>query len=128
MKDFTKKREPIWFRINGVALRAKPAIGMATVQRAMNLNESLSSSAGGEKLAKLSELFGILLHRDSLADFERVVADEDDPVDPSQLADMLHYVMERQGLRPTQPLPESSGSPLNGQPGTHGADGVLPVA
>ncbi len=126
MKSFTKKREPVWFEINGVELRAKPAIGMATAQRVMNLNDALKNGSEGEKLEKLSELFGLLLHSTSVEAFTKVIADEDDPVDPGQLTDMLNYVMEKQGLRPTQPSTESSGSPNSGQPGTPGEDGASP--
>jgi hypothetical protein len=128
MKDFTKKREPVWFRINGVDLRAKPAVGMATVQRVMTVNESLKSGTEADKLSKLAELFGLLLHSGSVDAFNTVMADEDDPVDTDQLTDMLNYVMEKQGLRPTQPSTESSKSPSNGPLGTPGEDGVSPVA
>jgi hypothetical protein len=128
MKSFTKKREPIWFEINGVELRAKPAVGIATAQQAMNVKDELNKATGGEQLGKIVEMFGMLLHSSSKEAFAAVVSDEDEPVDPEQLVDMLHYVMERQGLRPTQQYSESSESPPNGQPGTHGEDGVSPEA
>lgn len=128
MRDFSKKREPIRFRINGAELTAKPAIGMATVQRVIRLNEEMAQASGSEKLARLSDLFGMLLHSKSKDAFDAVLADEDDPVDADQLLEMLNFVMEKQGLRPTVPSSASSESPDDGKPGTPGADGVSPVA
>lgn len=124
IRDFSKKRVAIEFKINGVTLRAKPAIGMATAQRVLHLREAMKNATDGGKLAKLGELFAALLHSDSHADIGRILADEDNPVDPEQLTDMINYVMEKQGLRPTQPSSESSGSPDSGEPGTRGEDGA----
>lgn len=124
LKDFSKKRERIEFKINGVVLRAKPAIGLTTAQRVVDMRDKMNATTGGEKLALLDELFVALLHSASHADIRAVLADEDDPVDPEQLSDMINYVMEKQGLRPTVPSSESSESSSNGELGTRGEGGA----
>jgi hypothetical protein len=127
LKDFSRKREPIEFMLNGVKLKAKTALGLTSMQRVIALKDRLGA-ATEDKLSVFEDIFAVLLHKDFVGAFSALVADEDDePVDIAQLNDIMVYVMERQGLRPTQPSGKSSESSPAGEPGTPSTDGASPA-
>ncbi len=127
LKDFSRKREPIEFMLNGVKLKAKTALGLTSMQRVIALKDRLGAVTE-DKLSVFEDIFSILLHKDYVNTLATLLADEDDdPVDISQLNDIMVYVMERQGLRPTQPSGKSSGSSGDEELGTPSTGGVSPA-
>jgi hypothetical protein len=123
VKDFSRKRSRIVLQLDGEEYEARPAIGLKTLQRVQAIQRKFKDPEL-DKIDLFAEMFGVLLKTDDAARFAVKLADEDEPVDPDQLQEMVSYVMERNGGRPTgESVASASGSfaEVSGTPSTDGA-------
>lgn len=145
IRDFTIRHPPIQFRIDDDVFSAPPVISAVTLRRLAGLKsgleglskiDSLDESGIRDLLGKLAQMFRVLIPGASgrlFADRLLAEVDEDDdgplattlnlqPIDlREQAIPVLYYLLERYGLRPTQPsssLPESvtDGNSTDGAP------------
>lgn len=112
MKDFTKKRDDVTFRIDDDvfhAARGVPAevlMDFATQFSGMGLNTPVD-----EQLKAFRGVFELVLLPESLERFTARMRDRENPIEIDQCEEIITWLMERYGLRPTE-LPSSS---LDGQ-------------
>lgn len=119
MKDFTKKRDDVTFRIDDDvfhAARGVPAevlMDFAAQFSGMGLNTPVD-----EQLKAFRGVFELVLLPESLERFTARMRDRENPIEIDQCEEIITWLMERYGLRPTE-LPSSSpGGPQSQVTGT----------
>jgi hypothetical protein len=113
IKDFSRDREDVKFKIDGDVFEAKKAIPAKVL---MNFAKKFSDMDSGASVEQQLEAFeGVLtlvLVPRSLELFQSRMADDDNPIDVEQVEEIITWLFERYGMRPTQlPAPSSDGPP-----------------
>ncbi len=123
IRDFTIKRVPIQFRIDGDVFRAPAVISPITLKKIAALHANMGdigaavmdSDAIEHLIGKIGDMFKILLPGDSGVLFASRLASETEPIGlTDQALPALYYLLERYGLRPTQPSLSSPGMGTDG--------------
>lgn len=115
IKDFTRKRKPIQFTIDEDTFNAVPTIPAETM---IEFAESMSSAdptkmSPGEMVGALRRVIEMVLHPESLKRFKERMKDPQNPIDMEQLDEIVTWLFEEYGMRPTQ---EPSNSLSGGSP------------
>lgn len=126
IKDFTLKEKRIKFKIDDDIFEATRVLGLPLMQDLVKVTKGMSNMSESGDYSSIPAIFNELLLPGSAERFnQRLMAKGDDAIDVrSQLMPVLHYLLEKFGLRPTQPSSESStGSPVetDGTPSTAGS-------
>lgn len=119
MKDFSRDRKQIQFKIDGDVFDCRPALAADVVLDFTEKFSAVSEEDNGAESLKI--LLGVLeevLQPVSFTRFRERMADRDNPVDMSQTNDIIGWVFEEYGLRPTQPSNGSSPGQLSPESGT----------
>jgi hypothetical protein len=108
-KDFSKKREPISFTIDSdrfICVTAIPGDTLVTLLAKLQGadDDDMEQVANG-----LKQILAELLVDSSYARFAERFASKDDPIDFVQMNEIVEWLMEAFGMRPTKP---SSDSPI----------------
>lgn len=127
VKDFSKKRPRVVLRVDGEEYEARSALGLRTLQRVQAIQRRFKDPEL-DKIDLFAEMFGVLLKTEDAARFKVKLADEDEPIDPDQLNDMVGYIMERNGGRPTEESTASADGSSNEVSGTPSTGGASPDA
>jgi hypothetical protein len=123
MKDFTRQRERLQFTIDGDVFEATPALPGQTLTEFARRFTDVGSAPAEDKLRIITDALSMVLLPDSAALFSKRFADLEQPIELDQASEVLIWLMECYGLRPTQPSsPSVNGSPSPG-PGTNSTDG-----
>lgn len=117
--DFSYQPPAIKFSADGEVYECHPVISIPAMQdlvktvRAGGL-DTTSDDAIQQSMQKLARMFDIILIPDSAQRFNARLLSADQPFDMfRQIIPILHHVLERYGLRPTQQSSSSSpGSPV----------------
>lgn len=119
-KDFTKRRKPISFRIDGDTFEATPAVPAGVLVEFANSYTDVNAKAGpAESFQTVMSVLELVLLPES---FKRMAVRANDlanPVEIDQLSDVLLWLLEEYGLRPTQPSFSSSTGPDSPASGTN---------
>ncbi len=110
MKDFTRERKVIEFKIDGDVFRAVPVIPADVMIKFVQRFEDMDpeSKKSSENIAALLETLETLLIPDSFKLFRARMGEN---VDINQVNEVVEWVMGEYGMRPTQPSePSSDGS------------------
>jgi hypothetical protein len=115
MKDFSKVRKPLQFRIDDDVFDASPAI---PAQVLIDFTEQITDAdptkmSPKQQVSLLAGMLEIVLMPKSLRRFKERMADIENPVELSQINDVVEWLFEEYGLRPTT---ESSSSSNGGSP------------
>lgn len=125
IKDFSRPRPRIRFKIDGDVFEAAPAIPADVLVEFASRFGDLDSVAHGERLGVLTSVLDMVLLPESYALLRKRMSDREHPVELDQLSEVIVHLMEKYGLRPTQPSADS----LPGLPslasGTSSTDGAL---
>lgn len=118
IRDFTKKRDDIMFRVDDdifYAARGVPAevlMDFATQFSGMSLETPVD-----EQLKAFRGVFELVLLPESLMRFNARMRDRENPIEIDQVEQIITWLMEKYGLRPTE-LPSNSpsgqGGPVSG--------------
>ncbi len=131
IRDFSLDRTPIHFRADGDEFVAPASLAVPTLRRLGSMHARLGDLTGGSDtdveslLSLVTDMFGHLLPGPSGRRFVERLKSEGRPADPEadpprlddepvpldlmkQAIPILYYLLERYGLRPTEP---SSASP-----------------
>lgn len=115
IKNFTKKRTPLRFQIDDDLFDAVPTIPAEIM---IEFAESMTSAdptkmAPKEMVGALRRVIEMVLHPESLARFKTRMKDPLNPIDMEQLDEIVTWLFEEYGMRPTE---ESSSSSAGGSP------------
>lgn len=120
-KDFTRKRKPVNFKIEDEHFDCVPALPVETTQVIARIAKEISDD---NALEKLNEFFGEVLLGDGAERIRLLMGDKKNPLETDQAVEILYWLLEVYGLRPTQSSSGSSnGSPTDGD-GTPSGAGV----
>lgn len=124
IKDFTKKRKPLQFRIDDDVFSAVATIPADVM---IEFAESMSSAnpadmSPSEMVGALRRVIEMVLHPDSLTLFRKRMGDPQNPIDMEQLDSIVTWLFEEYGMRPTT---ESSSSLAGGSPVVPGTTSMV---
>jgi hypothetical protein len=77
-----------------------------------------------EQVRMFKEMFEFVLTEDSAERFLARMSDKNDPIDFEQINDLMPWIMEQYGMRPTQPSSLSSNGSESPDSGTSSTPGV----
>jgi hypothetical protein len=122
IKDFSHSLEPKKFRINDDVFEASPEMPLGMIQDLAKFMVS-RDELSGKGLEVLLELFDALLFDASAAKFRERTKDKEKPIGVSHAIEIVPWLLEQYGLRPTQPSSPSSNGSDDGITGTNLTDG-----
>lgn len=128
MKDFTRARERIEFAIDGDLFEAAPALPGKTLTEFAKRFADISTTDLSDRLDVFADALSMVLLPDSNAMFQKRFEDLANPIELDQASEVIMWLLEQYGLRPTQPSSPSSSGPPSPASGTKSTDGAQPQA
>jgi hypothetical protein len=122
MKDFTRTRKPIQFTIDSDVFDAAPAIPADTLMDMTTQFEAMDEGSPDEMIKAMLTVLEQFLLPNSFRRFRERMGSQENPVEFPQVQEVIFWLLEEYGMRPTQqssgsadglPLPES-GTSLTG--------------
>lgn len=113
MKDFTRERKAIQFKIDDDTFDAKsPIPGQVLIDFAKKFSSMSEASTVDEQLTAFQAVLELVLMPASHTRFMERLADPENPIEIGQVEEIVMWLFEEYGLRPTE-----QGEPsVNGQP------------
>lgn len=109
IRDFSKPRKRVAFTIDGDVFEAPPVLpAMVLMEYTKTFNAHKDSDDPADQMASMTGVLELILRPASYKLFMARLSDPERPIDLEQLQQVIEFVMEEYGMRPTQ-LP--SGSP-----------------
>lgn len=126
VKDFTRKHERITFRIDDDLFEAARALPGQTLTEFARRFSDLGSAPVTDQLGVLTDALNMVLLPESAARFAKRFSDLENPIELDQASDIVIWLLECYGLRPTRPLSPSVSGPPSLEFGTNSTDGPPP--
>lgn len=132
-KDFTKKRKRVFFTLAGQEFDALPALPVPVTQRLVQTANALKGSAAdAQALTSVLNIFNEVLRKESAVRFAALLnaenEDDENVVDLADAMDIMAWLMEHYGKRPTEVSSLSSDGLPTETDGTISTAGVPSVA
>jgi hypothetical protein len=128
-KDFTRKRKRLTFTIDDDTFEAAPVLPADVFAQFVTLyNDRVQVDTMVEQLGMLKQALELALLHESWQRFSARLADKHNPIDDDQLSDVIMWLLEEYGLRPTQPSPSSSDGSASPESGTPSTESTQPEA
>ncbi len=118
MKDFTRKRSKIEFQIDDDVFEASPAIPADILTDFVVQFAGVENLPALKRVEALTEVLSMVLKPESFERFAARKKDRDNPIDLEQINDIIVWLMEQYGQRPTRPSQVSSSGQSSPEPGT----------
>lgn len=128
VRDFTRKRKRLTFRIDDDVFEAATALPGKTLAAFAVRFAGIEKIPVAQQLDVFAEALGMVLLPESNARFQKRLDDLNNPIELEQASDVVTWLMEEYGHRPTQPSsPSSTGQPSPAS-GTSSTDAQQPQA
>lgn len=128
VKDFTRKRKRLVFRIDDDLFEAAAALPGETLVQFAKRFADIDDAPLDQKIHVITDALALVLLPDSQALFAKRFGDLEQPIEYEQAADVITWLMEEYGHRPTEPSsPSSTGQPSLAS-GTSSTDAQPPQA
>jgi hypothetical protein len=112
VKDFSQARERLVFRIDTDMFEAAAALPGKTLARFAGRFADIDKVPPEQQLNAITDALGMVLLPDSAALFAKRLEDLTNPISLEQASDVITWLLERYGMRPTEPSsPSSAGQP-----------------
>jgi hypothetical protein len=126
-KDFSRRRDAKTFVIDGDTFEATSALpGEVFVQFTEHFAEFEESDSWRNNFDALAAALELVLLPESYKLLRSRLADLTNPVDMEQMADIVLWLMDEYGLRPTQPPSDSSDGSPDPESGTSSTENTPP--
>lgn len=133
IKDFTKQRKPLQFRIDDDVFDAASSIPADVL---ISFAEGFTSMDPtqmpmAEAIGALRRVIEIVLQPASLKRFKERMKDPHNPIDMEQLDEIVQWLFEEYGMRPTTESSTSSGGDsalASGTPSTEITQGAVSIS
>ena len=122
VKDFSRKRERLIFRIDDDIFEAATALPGKTLSRFATRFADIEKTPFDKQLDVFADALGMVLLPESNARFQKRLDDLENPIELEQASDVITWLLERYGLRPTEPSSDSSTGPTSPASGTNSTD------
>jgi hypothetical protein len=126
MKDFTRARERLQFTIDDDTFEATPALPGQTLTEFARRFTDIQNAPTESKLHIITDVLSMVLLPDSAALFSKRFSDLKSPIELDQATDVLVWILEQYGLRPTRPSSSSASGPPSPASGTSSTDDAQP--
>jgi hypothetical protein len=127
VKDFTRTRKRLVFRIDDDDFEAATALPGKTLARFAARFANVENTPIEQQLDAFADALGMVLLPDSNALFQKRLDDLEHPIELEQASEVIQWLLEEYGLRPTEPSsPSSTGQPSPAS-GTSSTDGQQPA-
>jgi hypothetical protein len=108
MKDFSKERKQLQFKIDGDTFTAVSAVPAQTLVNFAAEFSQMSQPTIDQQIRAFSGVLELVLMPESLALFTKRMSDPVNPIDVDQVEQIVTWLFEEYGMRPTE---QPSGSP-----------------
>lgn len=126
-RDFTKKRKRLDFTIDGETFDAAVALpGDVYAEFVALYNKTGEVESYQEQHDLLKSALQLALLEESWERYAIRLKDKTRPIEDDQTADVVLWLLEEYGLRPTQPSPSSSDGPASPESGTPSTESTQP--
>lgn len=119
MKDFSRKRKSIRFQVDDDVFEATPAIPAEVLTSFAVKFSDVDNLPAVERVSVLTEVLEMVLKTESFKLFRVRMNDRDNPIELDQINEVIMWLMEQYGQRPTQPLSESQTGQRHPESGTN---------
>ncbi|MFJ8538184.1 hypothetical protein [Streptomyces sp. NPDC093591] len=128
-KDFSRKRKRLPFTIEGDTFEAAPALpGDVFAEFVTLYNNTGDTETYQQQHDLLKQALELALLPESWQRFAARLKDKERPIDDDQMSDVVLWLLEEYGMRPTQPSPDSSDGPASPESGTNSTESTPPEA
>lgn len=121
-RDFSRKRKRLNFTIDDEEFEAAPALPGDIYAEFVTIYSSTGETETyQEQHNALKQALSLVLLDESYERFQARLRDKTNPIEDSQMSDVILWLLEEYAGRPTQPSPDSSdgpASPASGTPST----------
>ena len=123
VKDFSRPRTRVAFTIDGDTFEAPPAIPAEVFMEYAERYSQLQARDDDQRnpremIDAMKGVLAIVLYPQSYELFVHRMRDPNKPIDLAQVQDVIVWLMEQYGMRPTVPSSESSTGPAAPESGT----------
>lgn len=119
MKDFSKKRNDIVFRVDDDVFQAARGVpAEVLLDFATEFSGMDTSATVDQQLKAFRSMLEVVLLPESLERFTARMRDRANPIEIDQVEDIVTWLMEQYGLRPTEPSSSSPAGLSSPAPGT----------
>jgi hypothetical protein len=119
IRDFTKARRDISFRVDDDMFHAARGVPADVLLDFATEFSSMETSATiDQQLKAFRSMLEVVLLPESLKRFNERMRDRENPIEIDQVEDIVTWLMEQYGLRPTEPSSASPSGPSSPGPGT----------
>jgi hypothetical protein len=122
VKDFTRKRERLVFRIDDDMFEAAPALPGGTLTEFAVRFADVGKAPIEQRMQVFADALGMVLLPESNARFQKRFEDLANPIELEQASDVIVWLLESYGLRPTRPSSPSASGPPSPASGTSSTD------
>jgi hypothetical protein len=119
IRDFSKKRRDISFRVDDDLFHAARGVpAEVLLDFATEFSSMETSATVDQQLKAFRSMLEVVLLPESLKRFSERMRDRENPIEIDQVEDIVTWLMEQYGLRPTEPSSVSPDGPSDPGPGT----------
>ena len=119
VKDFSRPHRQLQFRIDDDLFEAARALPGKTLARFAARFADVDKAPVDKQLDVFTEALGMVLLPESNTRFQKRLDDLEQPIELEQASDVITWLLEEYGLRPTEPSSESSSGPSSPASGTN---------
>lgn len=123
-KDFTSQLSTVRFKVGDYIFDALPVIPLGAIEELATLSEGIKSGSNTSRLEQIVKFFEIVLTDESAAKFRLMAQDRKSPLGLKQIKDIMEWIMEVYGLRPTQAPSDSLDGSDGEETSTPSTDGA----
>ena len=126
-RDFSKKRKRLDFEIDGDTFDAAPALPGDVFAAFVTLyNGTVDTDTYQQQHDLLKRALELALLPESWERFAARLKDKARPIDGDQMSDIILWLLEEYGMRPTKPSQPSSDGPASPESGTSSTENTPP--
>jgi hypothetical protein len=126
-RDFSRPRKRLTFTIDDDTFEAAPALpGDVFAEFVTLYNDRVDADTYQEQHDLLKKALALALQPESWERFNARLSDKTRPIDDDQMSDVVLWLLEQYGLRPTEPSSPSSDGPASPESGTSSTENSQP--